>query len=325
MSLPDFEQNCAFLIHDTARLIRRRFGLSIRDLQLTQAKWRVLTALMERPGISQSELAERLDIEKAPLGLALDWLEQAGWIERKADPADRRVRRAALLPKAEPALARMSERFRAIEANYLRGFDSEEVAQMLESLQVIRETLRTSAPTPTSAARTATVATPGTATATDTTTANARTETYVSVLFECARLLTRRFDARLAEMGFTRNQWLVMNTVYRNEGMRQTAIADATEIGAAPLGKVIDALQADGWLERRADLRDRRAKRLFLTRRAHHLLSGKRQRFEQLHAALLQPLGPRRTQLLVNSLGWIRQRLLEESPQTTEPRLAGAN
>ena len=325
MSLPDFEQNCAFLIHDTARLIRRRFGLSIRDLQLTQAKWRVLTALMERPGISQSELAERLDIEKAPLGLALDWLEQAGWIERKADPADRRVRRAALLPKAEPALARMSERFRAIEANYLRGFDAEEVAQMLESLQVIRETLRTAAPTPTSAARTATVATPGTATATDTTTANARTETYVSVLFECARLLTRRFDARLAEMGFTRNQWLVMNTVYRNEGMRQTAIADATEIGAAPLGKVIDALQADGWLERRADLRDRRAKRLFLTRRAHHLLSGKRQRFEQLHAALLQPLGPRRTQLLVNSLGWIRQRLLEESPQTTEPRLAGAH
>ena len=325
MSLPDFEQNCAFLIHDTARLIRRRFGLSIRDLQLTQAKWRVLTALMERPGISQSELAERLDIEKAPPGLALDWLEQAGWIERKADPADRRVRRAALLPKAEPALARMSERFRAIEANYLRGFDAEEVAQMLESLQVIRETLRTAAPTPTSAARTATVATPGTTTATDTTTANARTETYVSVLFECARLLTRRFDARLAEMGFTRNQWLVMNTVYRNEGMRQTAIADATEIGAAPLGKVIDALQADGWLERRADLRDRRAKRLFLTRRAHHLLSGKRQRFEQLHAALLQPLGLRRTQLLVNSLGWIRQRLLEESPQTTEPRLAGAN
>lgn len=325
MSLPDFEQNCAFLIHDTARLIRRRFGLSIRDLQLTQAKWRVLTALMERPGISQSELAERLDIEKAPLGLALDWLEQAGWIERKADPADRRVRRAALLPRAEPALARMSERFRAIEANYLRGFDAEEVAQMLESLQVIRDTLRAAAPTPASTARTATVATPGTTTDTTNANANARTETYVSVLFECARLLTRRFDARLAEMGFTRNQWLVMNTVYRNEGMRQTAIADATEIGAAPLGKVIDALQADGWLERRADLRDRRAKRLFLTRRAHHLLSGKRQRFEQLHAALLQPLGLRRTQLLVNSLGWIRQRLLEESPQTTEPRLAGAN
>jgi hypothetical protein len=48
-------------------------------------------------------------------------------------------------------------------------------------------------------------------------------------------------------MGFTRNQWLVMNTVYRNEGMRQTAIAEATGIGA-PLGKVIDACRRTaGW------------------------------------------------------------------------------
>lgn len=317
MPYPDLEQSCAFLIHDTARLIRRRFGLSIRDLELTQAKWRVLTTLLERPGISQSELAERLDIEKAPLGLALDWLEQAGWIERKADPADRRVRRAALLPKAEPTIALMSERFRAIEANYLRGFDAEEVTQMLESLQVVRDALRAGTAAPASAARTGPVAAAAPTAA--------RTETYVSVLFECARLLTRHFDARLAEMGFTRNQWLVMNTVHRNEGMRQTEIAEATEIGAAPLGKVIDALQAGGWLERRADPRDRRANRLFLTRRAHHLLSGKRQRFEQLHAGLLQPLGPRRRQHLVNSLGWIRQRLLEESPQTTESRLAGAH
>ncbi|MBP6382801.1 MAG: MarR family transcriptional regulator [Pseudomonadales bacterium] len=302
MPYPDFEQSCAFLIHDTARLIRRRFGLSIRDLGLTQAKWRVLTTVLESSGISQSELAERLDIEKAPLGLALDWLEQAGWIERKADPADRRVRRVSLLPKAEPTIALMSERFRAIEVNYLRGFDTEEVAQMLSSLQVIRDALRAGTVVPASAA----------------------SETYLSVLFECARLLTRRFDARLAKMGFTRNQWLIMNTVYRNEGLRQTGIAEATGIGAAPLGKVIDALQAGGWMERRADPRDRRANRLFLTRRAHHLLSGMRQRFEQLHAGLLAPLGPRRKQLLVNSLGWIRQRLLEESPQTTEARLAGA-
>jgi DNA-binding MarR family transcriptional regulator len=218
----------------------------------------------------------------------------------------------------------MSERFRAIEANYLRGFDTEEVAQMLASLQVIRDALRAGTVVPASATRTGTaVAVAPNATATAASAAVA-SETYLSVLFECARLLTRRFDARLAKMGFTRNQWLIMNTVYRNEGLRQTEIAEATGIGAAPLGKVIDALQAGGWMERRADPRDRRANRLFLTRRAHHLLSGMRQRFEQLHAGLLAPLGPRRKQLLVNSLGWIRQRLLEESPQTTEARLAGA-
>jgi hypothetical protein len=77
MAANDFEQNWALLVHDTARLIRRRFDVSIRDLGLTQAKWRVLGTLSRHPGITQSELADRLDIEKAPLGLALEWLDQA--------------------------------------------------------------------------------------------------------------------------------------------------------------------------------------------------------------------------------------------------------
>lgn len=317
--MPDFdiEQSCAFLIHDTARLLRRRFGLSIRDLELTQAKWRVLATLRHAPGVTQSELADRLDIEKAPLGLVLDWLEQAGWITREVDPSDRRARRVYLQERAEPTVALMDERFLAVEANYLRGFEAGEIAQMLECLQVIRDELRKLAP-PAPRRHAETPPSP------PSTAGEARPETYVSVLFECARLLTRRFDARLAELGFTRNQWLLMNTVYRNEGLRQTEIAEATEIGVAPLGKLIDALQAEGWLERRADPRDRRVNRLFLTRRAHHLLNGMRQRFEQLHAGLERPLGPRRKHLLVSTLGWIRQRLLEEAPQSTEHRRAGA-
>jgi len=310
----DIEQNCAFLIHDTTRLIRRRFGMSIRDFGLTQAKWRVLVTLRHSPGVSQSELADRLDIEKAPLGLALDWLEQADWIRRETDPGDRRARRVYLRERALPVVTLMDERFGAVEANYLRGFDPDEVGQMLECLQVIRDELRALAKP----------LVPGRERDTPAAESTSRAETYMSVLFECARLLTRRFDARLAELGFTRNQWLVMNAVCANEGMRQSEIAEATKIGAAPLGKLIDALQSGGWLERRADPRDRRANRLFLSRRAQHLLSGAKQRFEQLHASLERPLGARRKQLLVNSLSWIRQRLLEESPQSTEYRRAGA-
>jgi len=314
MPAPDLEQSCAFLIHDTARLIRRRLGLSIRDLELTQAQWRVLANLLLTPGCTQSGLAETLDMEKAPLGHVLDRLEQAGWVKREPDPADRRARRVYLLEKAAPTVTLMSERFRAVETNYLRGFDPEEVGEMLASLQIVRDALKSPAAAP---------ATAGAASAPPQAAA-ANGENYMSVLFECARLLTRRFDARLAELGFTRSQWLVMNTVYGSEGLRQSAIAEATGIAVAPLGKIIDALEASGWLERRADARDRRANRLFLTRRAHHLLDGTRQRFEQLHAAIDRPLGPRRKQALVSKLAWIRQRLLEENPQTTESRRAGA-
>ena len=54
MPQSDFEQSCPFLIHDTARLIRRRLELSIRDLELTRAKWRILANLLAAPGSTQS-------------------------------------------------------------------------------------------------------------------------------------------------------------------------------------------------------------------------------------------------------------------------------
>jgi len=300
----ELDQSCGFLIHDTARLIRRRLDMALRDLDLTQAKWRVLASLRQVPGIKQSELADRLDIGKAPLGLALEWLEQAGWIRREVDQWDRRARRVYLMEQAEPTLTVMDQRFRAVESNYLRGFDAAEIELLLQCLQVLRDELRR-----------LTGASPGPA---------ETAETYVSVLFECARMLIRRFDARLAELGFTRNEWLVLNTVHRHEGLRQTEITDATEIAVAPLGKLVDSLEKGQWLERRADPRDRRAKRLYLTRRAHHVLLSVRQRFEQLHAGLEQPLGPRRKHHLVSSLDWIRQRLLEETLHTLDSRRAGA-
>jgi DNA-binding MarR family transcriptional regulator len=175
---------------------------------------------------------------------------------------------------------------------------------MLESLQIVRQELR-------AAADAGNVH-------------DALPDNYLSVLFECARLLNRRFDARLVELGFTRNQWLVLNTVGRRQGLSQTEIADATALGVAALGKLLDALEKSHWIERRADPRDRRTKRLYLTRRAQNTQKSMRLRFEDLHSALEHPLGSNRKQHLVNSLGWIRQRLIEETVHGATPRHSGA-
>ncbi len=301
----DFEQNWALLVHDTARLIRRRFDVSIRDLGLTQAKWRVLGTLSRHPGITQSELAERLDIEKAPLGLALEWLDQAGWIRREKDPTDRRARRVYLREQSTPTLQAMEERFRLVESNYLRGFDESEVAELLDALQAVRTMLRT-------ADHIAKDADTG------------RQDTYLSVLFECSRLLMRRFDVRLGDMGFTRQQWLALNTIEQREGLRQSDLAEATEVGAAAAGKLVDALERGAWVERRVDAADRRANRLHISRRGRSMLASTRERFDRLHGDLDRALGRERHRILVKRLGWIRQRLLEEGVHTAEARRAGA-
>ncbi len=74
-----------WLTADTARLFRTVFARRVRELGLTRAQWLALTRVNRRPGVSQSELADMMEIEKAPAGRIVDRLQQKGWIERRAD------------------------------------------------------------------------------------------------------------------------------------------------------------------------------------------------------------------------------------------------
>jgi DNA-binding MarR family transcriptional regulator len=92
------------------------------------------------------------------------------------------------------------------------------------------------------------------------------------VLSDVARLIRTVFDRRVRDIGLTRAQWLVLTRLYRRPGASQTELADMLETDRASAGRMIDRMQKNGWVERRADSDDRRVNRLYLTadaRRAH--------------------------------------------------------
>ena len=97
-----------FLIADVARLMRASFDRRVRQLGLTRAQWLVLVRLGRRPGMTQSELAESLEVERATAGRMVDRLERKDWVERRADAADRRVNRLYLTAEAEAVQARVA-------------------------------------------------------------------------------------------------------------------------------------------------------------------------------------------------------------------------
>ena len=86
-----------------------------------------------------------------------------------------------------------------------------------------------------------------------------------SIIHELALMAARIFNRRVKELGFTRSQWEVIYLLHENDGQTQTEIAAQLIMAKPPLGKLIDRLEKDQWLERRADPDDRRAKRVFLT------------------------------------------------------------
>ena len=96
MEREDLDRNFGFLLHDVARLMRTLFDRRGRDLGLTRSQWWVLTMLYAKEGVTQSELADLMELEKPTLGRLLDRLEEKEWVERRADEFDRRVNRLYL-------------------------------------------------------------------------------------------------------------------------------------------------------------------------------------------------------------------------------------
>lgn len=102
---PDDTRHFGWLTADVARLMRTVFDRRVRELGLTRTQWLALTRIHRRPGASQSELAEMMEIEKAPAGRIVDRLEHKGWIERRPDPDDRRINRIHLTERGSRVYA----------------------------------------------------------------------------------------------------------------------------------------------------------------------------------------------------------------------------
>jgi DNA-binding MarR family transcriptional regulator len=98
---PDDEHYIGYTITDVARLMRTVFERRVRSVGLTRSQWLVIARVHRRPGLSQSEVADLLEIEKASAGRLIDRMEAKGWLTRRADNHDRRINRLHLTPTAE--------------------------------------------------------------------------------------------------------------------------------------------------------------------------------------------------------------------------------
>jgi DNA-binding MarR family transcriptional regulator len=97
-------------------------------------------------------------------------------------------------------------------------------------------------------------------------------EGYIGyMLSDVARLMRTVFDRRVREIGLTRSQWLVLSRLHRMPGASQSELADMLEVDRASAGRMLDRMEKNGWVVRRADSNDRRINRLHLTREAHRV------------------------------------------------------
>ena len=135
-------ENFAFEVAETARLIRRAANKRAAVLGATKAQWRVL-ARLHRAGdaVRQIELAEALDIEPITLCRMIDRLEEAGFVERRRDEADRRAWRIHLTEAAAPVIAKLETMGESFNADILAGIPTVDRETALRVLARIRHNI----------------------------------------------------------------------------------------------------------------------------------------------------------------------------------------
>ena len=129
----------AWELGETHRMVRRQFNRRAAGVGATSAQWRAMFRLGREPGLKQVELAERLDVEPITAGRTIDRLEEAGLVERRRDPVDRRVWRLYLTDKAEPLIGQLKIVAEEVLAGAMAGIGASEIAALRETLEKIRE------------------------------------------------------------------------------------------------------------------------------------------------------------------------------------------
>jgi MarR family transcriptional regulator for hemolysin len=150
------EQMFGFVIHEVARLLRRRFEQRLRStgVGLTRAQAAALIHLAARGPCNQACLAQSMDIEPISLVRLLDRLGELELIVRKPDPRDRRAHVVELTEKAGPMLERIFALADEVYGEAHAGLPSADVDRMLNQLNAIKANLLESTAEPAAAPET---------------------------------------------------------------------------------------------------------------------------------------------------------------------------
>ena len=137
-------RSLGFLLGDSSRLLRKRFDRLARSFGMTRAQWRVIAVLRRDEGINQTGMADIMDIEPITLGRHIDRLEEAGLVERRSDPGDRRVWRIYLTDKVQPALVEMEKIAIEVRNDAMADFSSKERERFIDNLIRVKSNLAAS-------------------------------------------------------------------------------------------------------------------------------------------------------------------------------------
>ena len=124
------------------RLHHMAFRNLLRENGMSPAQMGALRDIIQDPGMSQRELADRLHIQRATATVMLQKMEKAGYIDRRSDRSDQRISRIYPTDQGKMLAEENRKNVAAYFDRILSGVEPEEFRTMMHGLEVFRDNLR---------------------------------------------------------------------------------------------------------------------------------------------------------------------------------------
>lgn len=131
------------------------------------------------------------------------------------------------------------------------------------------------------------------------------------LIHDVSRIRRVVVDRALKPLGITRSQWWVLAFLSRRDGMTQTALAADLDLTKVAIGGLLDRLEAGGYVERRLDPNDARARRVYLSRNGARTVNVIRQSVQEIEVGILARISDEDLDQAARTLMTLKETLLE--------------
>ena len=140
----EFDDSLGYLVSKANAAMRGKFNKFIVELGLNSSseQWGLLNVVKVNPGMTQKEIAAKIDKDKTNVTRMIDVLERDGRLKRESDPKDRRIFRIYLTEAGELLIKKLIPIADRVNKESSMELNSAEVVQLKILLKKIQNTFR---------------------------------------------------------------------------------------------------------------------------------------------------------------------------------------
>ncbi len=133
----EIQQSLGYLLNTSARLVKRQLDMHLKNYGITTAQWAVLKLLSSEDNLSQAEIADKINADRATCGAVIDKLILKGLLQKELFEYDRRSYRVKILPPAVAIVNEVTSLAENVNCSAVQGLTDTEISVFTECLNTI--------------------------------------------------------------------------------------------------------------------------------------------------------------------------------------------